>query len=141
MTLHGAGGRIPNRSTTNASTRIRTAWTKRERSRLMPESFERQEEGDEVDVLLRRQRLAEHRRHDALGVARHGAHRRRVEDLAHDVLRRLDPRDLREVGPDGRGPDLARLVTGDAGALAREDRLARLGVAGQLELRRRAAGR
>src|SRR5438876_8032739 len=45
--------------------------------RSMPASFESQQEGDEVHVLLRRG----------------------VQDLAHDVLGRLDPRDLRQIGP------------------------------------------
>src|SRR6267378_6177001 len=141
MTLHGTGGRIPNRSTTKASTRIRTAWTKRERKRLMPESLQGQEEGHEIDVLLRGQRLAEHRRHHTLRVTRDGAHRGRVENLAHDVLGGLDLGDMRQVGADLRGADLARLVTGDTGALAGEYRLARLRVAGQLELRHAPVGR
>src|SRR5216117_3980044 len=132
---------MPKRSTTNAPTRITTAWTKRERRKLMRTSFERQQEGDEVDVLLRRQRLAEHRRHDALRIARHGPHSRRVQDLAHDVLGCLDLGDLREVGPDGRGTDLPRLVTGDAGPLSSEHRFARPRVARQLELGRRPSGR
>src|SRR5437773_6587221 len=132
---------MPNRRTTKASTTMRTAWTKRERKRLMPGSFERQQEGYEVDVFLRRQRLTEHRWHHALRIARDGAQRRGVEDLAHDVLGRLDLGDLRQVGTDLRGADLARLVTGDARALAGEHRFARLRVAGQLELRRRAPGR
>src|SRR5437773_8688953 len=127
---------MPKRSTTNAPTRITTAWTKRERRKLMRTSFERQQEGDEVDVLLRRQRLAEHRRHDALRIARHGPHGRRVQDLAHDVLGCLDLGDLREVGPDGRGTDLPRLLTVDAAILSSRLRFARPRVARQLELRR-----
>src|SRR5712691_9201512 len=123
MTLHGTGGRMPNLRTTKASTRSSAAWTKRERRTLMPGSLQSQEEGDEVDVLFCRQRLAEHRRHHALRVAGHRADARRVEDLAHEVLGRLDLRDLREVGTDGRGADLARLVARDAGTLAGEDRL------------------
>src|SRR5438270_1901755 len=97
---------MPNRNTTKASTTMRTAWTKRERKRLMPGSFQRQQEGHEVDVFLRRQRLTEHRRHHALRIARDGAQRRRVEDLAHDVLGRLDLGDLRQVGTDLRRADL-----------------------------------
>src|SRR6266480_4280043 len=116
ITLHGAGGRMPKRSTTKALTRITTAWTKRERRTLIRGSFQRQQERDEIDVLFRRQRLTEHGRHDALRIARHGAHGRRVQDLAHDVLGRLDPGDLREVGPDRRCAHLARLVTGNASA-------------------------
>src|SRR6266446_10034025 len=99
---------MPKRSASKAPTRMTTAWTKRERRTLMPASFEGQQEGDEVHVLLRRQGLAEDRWHDAFRVARHGAHRRGVQDLAHDVLGRLDPRDLRQIGPDLRGADLAR---------------------------------
>src|SRR5256712_11583253 len=114
ITLQGDGGRMPKRSTTKAPTRMTTAWMKRERRKLMPASFEGQQEGDEVDILLRRQRLAEHRRHDALRIARHGAHGRGVQDLSHDVLGRLDPGDLRQIGSDLRGANLARLVTGDA---------------------------
>src|SRR2546429_5187889 len=131
---------MPNLSTTKASKTMRTAWTKRERKRLMPGSFQGQQEGHEVDVFLRRQRLPEHWWHYALRIARDGAQRRRVEDLAHDVLGRLDLGDLRQVGTDLRRADLARLVTGDARALAGEHRFARLRVAGQLELRRRAPG-
>src|SRR2546425_13170221 len=87
---------MPKRSTRKAPTRMTTAWTKRERRTLTPASFEGQQEGDEVHVLLRRQGLAEDRWHDAFRVARHGAHRRGVQDLAHDVLGRLDPGDLRQ---------------------------------------------
>src|SRR5713101_1619424 len=47
----------------------------------------------------------------------------------------LDPGDLGEVGPDGRGAHGPGLVAGDASALAREDRQAGLGVAGELQLR------
>src|SRR5207249_10116833 len=60
-----------------------------------------------------------------------------VEDLLHDVVGRLDLGDLREIGPDRRGADLARLVARDAAALALEHLLARLGVAGDLHLGRR----
>src|SRR5207245_9621708 len=77
---------MPKRSARKAPTRMTTAWTKRERRTLMPASFESQQEGDEVHVLLRRQGLAEDRWHDAFRVARHGAHRRGVQDLAQDVL-------------------------------------------------------
>src|SRR5207249_8252322 len=56
-------------------------------------------------------------------------------------VRRLDLRDLREIGTDRRRADLSGLVAGDAAALAGEDRLARLRVAGQLQLGRRPAAR
>src|SRR5437879_12956968 len=125
---------MPKRSARKAPTRMTTAWTKRERRTLMPASFEGQQEGDEVHVLLRRQGLAEDRWHDAFRVARHGAHRRVVQDLAHDVLERLHLRDLRQFGPDLRGADLASLVTGDARAVAGEHRFARFRYAGQLGL-------
>src|SRR5262249_57454883 len=110
---------MPKRKITNAMTSTRTAWTKRERRRFMP-SLERQEERDQIRVLLRRQGLTEHRRHHALGKARNRPGARRIQDLLHDVVRRLDLRDLREIGTDRRGADLARLVAGDAAPLARE---------------------
>ena len=44
----------------------------------------------------------------------------------------------RQVGADGRGADLARLVTGDAARLALEERFAGLGITRNLDLRRRA---
>src|SRR5207245_1683196 len=91
---------MPKRSARKAPTRMTTAWTKRERRTLMPASFESQQEGDEVHVLLRRQGLAEDRWHDAFRVARHGAHRRpelgsvepdrRLVDARHDVRIPLD---------------------------------------------------
>src|SRR5215467_14276378 len=120
---------MPNRKMTNATTSTRTAWTKRERKKLIG-SLERHQERHEIDVLLRRQCLAEHRRHDALREARDGAGACRIEDLLHDVVGRLDLRDLRQIGANWRGADLPRLVARDAAALAREDRLARLRVAG-----------
>src|SRR5215510_7409180 len=122
---------MPNRKITNAMTSTRTAWTKRERRRFMP-SLERQEERDQIRILLRRQSLTEHRRHHALGKAGNGPGARRIQDLLHDVIGRLDLRDLREIGTDRRGADLARLVAGDAAALAREHGLARLGITGDL---------
>src|SRR5262245_1313617 len=131
---------MPNRKTRKAMTRTRTAWTNRERRKLIG-SLERHQERHEIDVLLRRQRLAEHRRHDALREARDRAGAGRIEDLLHDVVGRLDLGDLREVGADRRGADLARLVAGDAAALALEDRLARLRVAGNLHLGRSASAR
>src|SRR5215510_160318 len=130
---------MPNRRITNATTRTRTAWTKRERSRFM-RSLERQEERDQVRVLLRRQALAEHRRHHALREARDRPGAGRIQDLLHDVVGRLDLRDLREIGTDRRGADLTGLVAGDAAALAGEHGLARLGIAGDLDLGRRAPG-
>src|SRR5215831_12270023 len=108
---------MPKRKIRNATTRTRTAWVKRERKTFMA-SLERQEERDEIRVLLRRQALTEHRRHHALREARHRARAGRVQDLLHDVVGRLDLRDLREVGADRRGADLARLVAGDAAPLA-----------------------
>src|SRR5437773_2575981 len=139
--IEPGGAGCTTRSARKAPTRMTTAWTKRERRTLMPASFESPQEGDEVHVLLRRQGLAEDRWHDAFRVARHGAHRRGVQDLAHDVLGRLDPCDLRQIRPDLRGADLARLVTGDTRPLAGEHRFARFRVAGQLELGRRPAAR
>src|SRR3989449_83863 len=98
---------MPKRSARKAPTRMTTAWTKRERRTLMPASFEGQQEGDEVHVLLRRQGLAEDRWHDAFRVARdaaperleQGHHRpelgsvepdRRLVDARHDVRIPLD---------------------------------------------------
>src|SRR5262245_26543293 len=103
ITLHGAGGRMPNRSRQNAMTRRTSAWTKRDRSRFMPSSLEREEERHEVGELLRRERLAERLGHHARRESRHGPRALRVEDLLHDVVRRLDLGDLREVGTDRRG--------------------------------------
>src|SRR4030095_8436482 len=131
---------MPNRKTTNATTSTRMAWTKRERRKLLA-SLERHQERHEIHVLLSGQRLAEHRRHDALREARDRARSRRIEDLLHDVVGRLDLGELREIGADWRGADLPRLVAGDAAALAREDRLARLRVARNLDLGRAAARR
>src|SRR5256885_8718217 len=104
---------MPKRRIANASTSTRTAWAKRERRKLMA-SLERQQERDQVHVLLRRQRLAEHRRHHALGEARHRSRAGGIEDLLHDVVGGLDLRDLREIRTDRRGADLARLVARDA---------------------------
>src|SRR5262249_56710844 len=104
-TLHGAGGRMPKRKIRNATTRTRTAWAKRERRRFMP-SLERQEERDQIRVLLRREGLAEHRRHHALREPCHRARAGRIQDLLHDVVGRLDLRDLRKIGTDRRGADL-----------------------------------
>src|SRR5262245_322934 len=131
---------MPNRKMTNAMTSTRMAWTKRERRKLIA-SLERHQERHEIDVLLCCQRLAEHRRHDAFGIARDRAGSGRIEDLLHDVVGRLDLGDLREVGTDRRGADLAGLVAGDAAALTLEDRLARLRVAGNLYLGRGASAR
>src|SRR5437588_9316740 len=128
---------MPKRRIANASTSTRTAWAKRERRKLMA-SLERQQERDQVHVLLRRQRLAEHRRHHALGEARHGSRAGGIEDLLHDVVGGLDLRDLREIRTDRRGADLARLVARDAAALGAEDHLAGLRVARELDLSRRA---
>src|SRR5262249_38430990 len=138
-TARGAGGRIPKRKIRNATTRTRTAWVKRERKRFMA-SLERQEERDEIRVLLRRQGLTEHRRHHALRKARDRARACRIQDLLHDVVGCLDLRDLRQVRADLRGAALAGLVAGDAAALAREDGFASLRIARNLDLGRRAAG-
>src|SRR5262249_14488511 len=138
-TLHGAGGRMPKRKIRNAITRTRTAWAKRERSRFMA-SLERQEERDQIRILLRRQGLTEHRRHHALGEARDRSRAGWIEDLLHDVVGRLDLRDLRKIGTDWRGANLAGLVTGDAAALSCEDSFARFWIARDLDLGRRAAG-
>src|SRR5207249_9545999 len=122
---------MPKRKNTNATTRTRTAWTKRERRRFIA-SLERHQERDEVHVFLRGQGLTEHRRHHALREAGHGTRARGIQDLLHDVVGSLDLRDLREVGTDRRGADLARLVAGDAAALGREDDFSRLRVARDL---------
>src|SRR3989442_1682352 len=108
---------MPKRRITNASTSTSTACTKRERRSLMG-SLEREEERHEVDVLLGCEPRAEVLRHDAGRIVGDRPRAFRVEDLLHDVVRRLDPGDLREIGADGGGADLARLVAGDAGALA-----------------------
>src|SRR2546429_1193328 len=130
---------MPKRKITNAITRTTTAWAKRERKSFMP-SLERQQERDQVRVLLRRQGLAEHGRHHALREARDRSRAGRIQDLLHDVVGRLDLRNLREIGTNGRGADLARLVAGDAGALGAEDDFSRLRVARNLDLSRRATG-
>src|SRR5438552_18155962 len=131
---------MPNLRTTKATIRIRTAWAKRERSWFM-RSLERHQERDQVHVVLRGQGLTEHGRHHTLGESGHGAGAGRIEDLPHQVVRRLDLRDLREIGTDRRRADLSGLVAGDAAALAGEDRLARLRVAGPLQLGRLPATR
>src|SRR5712664_1503044 len=119
---------MPKRKITKATTRTRTAWAKRERKRFMA-SLERQQKRDQVHVLLRCQALTEHRRHDAFGETRHCPRADGIQDLLHDVVGRLDLRDLREVGTDRRGADLAGLVAGDAAGLGAEDHLAGLRVA------------
>src|SRR5712691_4298335 len=131
---------MPKRNRQNATTRIRTAWTKRDRSRFMAGSLEREHEGHDVHVLLGRQHLTERLGHHARWEAGYSAHALGVEDLFYDVVRRLDLGDLREVGPHRRGADLAGLVAGDASGLGLEQRFARLRVAWQLDLRRRSAG-
>src|SRR5438309_4816343 len=135
-TLRGAGGRMPKRRITNARASTSTACRKRERKNLIG-LFQGQEEGHEIDVLLRREPGAEVLRHDPGREPGHRPRALRIEDLLHDVVGRLDLGDLREVGADRRGADLARLVAGDARALALEHLLARLGVAGDLHLGRR----
>src|SRR5512132_735166 len=78
-TLHGAGGRMPKRSTTKARTSTTTAWKKRERSRLMP-SLQRQQKGHEVHVLLGRESRAEVLRHHARRIVGDRAHALGIED-------------------------------------------------------------
>src|SRR5512145_1836831 len=129
-TLHGAGGRMPNRSTTNDSTKMTTAWKKRER-RTFIGSFQREEERDEIGVLLGGKRLPESGRHHPRREAGHGTHALGIEDLLHDVVGGLDLGDLRQVGADRRARDVAGLVTGQAAALGHEYGLAHLGIAGQ----------
>src|SRR5712691_303261 len=118
---------------------MRSAWTKRDFKKLIAASLEGEEEGHEVHVLLRGQDLAEGLWHDAGREAGDRSHPFRVEDLLHDVVRGLDLGDLGKIGADRRGADLARLVAGDTTALAREDGFPRLGIARQLQLRRRTA--
>src|SRR5207302_529944 len=130
---------MPKRRAQNASTTTTAAWKKRDRKRVIRLSLERQQEGHEVDVLLGGQHLAEGRGHDALRVPGHRAHGGRVQNLGHDVLGRLDLRDLGEVRPDLPGGDLVDGVAGEADRLAREQGLARLRVAGERELGRRGA--
>src|SRR4029453_11728544 len=129
---------MPNRRMTKAMTSTRTAWTKRERRKLIA-SLQRHQERHEIDVLLRCERRAEPPPHGPFREAPQRDGSRPVEDLLHDIVGRLDLGDLREIRPDRRSADLARLVTGDAAALAREDRLARLRVARNLHLGRAAA--
>src|ERR671922_1137732 len=121
---------MPNLSSTKARTSTSTAWKNRDRRMFMRRSLEREEERHEVHVLLRRQARAEVLRHDAGRIVGHGAHAFRVEDLAHDVVRRLDLRDLRQIGPDWRPRHVTGLVAGQARALAHEHRLAELRIAG-----------
>src|SRR5712692_11698068 len=132
---------MPNRRIPSAMTTTSTAWKKRDRKRLMKWLFQGQEEGHEVDVLLRGQGLAEYRRHHALRKAGHRPHSRRIQDLGHDVIGRLDPGDLCQLRADLGGADLPRRVTRDAATLAREDFFTGLRVAGQLDLRACAARR
>src|SRR5690242_19169300 len=108
---------MPKRRITNASTSTSTACTNRDRRKFM-ESLEREQEGHEVDVLLRREPRAEVLRHHAWRKVRHRPRALGVEDLLHDVVGRLDLGDLGEVGADGGGADLASLVAGDARAFA-----------------------
>src|SRR3972149_3240051 len=143
ITLQGAGGWMPNRNTRKVPARTRTDWKSFERNGFMrsllrrrgPVTLEGEEEGDQVEVLAGCEGLAERGRHDTRRVAGHRPQGGGVEDLAHDVLRRLDPCELGQVRPHRRGPDGAGFVAGDAAALAREPRLPRLGIARQLELR------
>src|SRR5262245_66621975 len=116
---------MPKRRRQNAMTRMRTAWTKRERRKLMAASLEGQQERHEIRVLLGRQHLPERLRHDARREAGDGARAFRVEDLLHDVVRRLDLGDLRKIRTDRRGADLARFVARDAAALTLKHGLTR----------------
>src|SRR2546430_7567492 len=74
---------MPNLRTTKATSRIRTAWTKRERSRFI-RSLERHQERDQVHVVLRGQGLTEHGRHHTLGESGHGAGAGRIEDRSEE---------------------------------------------------------
>src|SRR3990172_881154 len=144
ITLQGAGGWMPNLKTRKVPARTTSTWKSFERNGFMrsslrrrgPVTLEGEEEGDQVEVLGCGEGLAERGRHDAGRVAGHRPQGGRVEDLAHDVLRRLDARELGQVRPHRRGAEGAGLVAGDAGALAREHHLPGLGIARQLELRR-----
>src|SRR6185436_5091541 len=91
-----------------------------------------QQERDQVEVLLGRELLPEGLGHDVRREPGHRALRGWVEDLAHDVLRRLTARDVREVRPDRAGADRTGLVARNARALPREDGLTRLRIAGKL---------
>src|SRR3990172_12747595 len=112
ITLQGAGGWMPNLNTRNVPARTRTDWKSFERNGLIrsslrrrgPVTLEGEEEGDQVEVLAGRERLAERGRHDAGRESRHRPHAGWVEDLAHDVLRRLDARDLGQIGATPVGP-------------------------------------
>src|SRR5437870_9375860 len=114
---------MPTRRIKKASTQITTAWKKRER-RTFIGSFQGEQEGDHVDVLLGRQARAQVLGHDAGREAGHGADALGIDDLPLDVVGRLDLGDLREVGPERRGVVLAGFVAGVEGALAMEDMLA-----------------
>src|SRR3972149_4397269 len=130
ITLQGAGGWMPNLNTRNVPARTRTDWKSFERNGLIrsslrrrgPVTLEGEEEGDQVEVLACGEGLAERGGQAAGRLAGHRPHAGRVEDLAHDVLRRLDARDLRQLGSHGRGPERAGLVAGGAGAPAPEHR-------------------
>src|SRR2546430_11927771 len=82
---------MPKRRITNASTSTSTACTKRERRSLMG-SLEREEERHEVDVFLGCEPRAEVLRHDAGRIVGDRPRAFRVEDLLHDVVRRLEDR-------------------------------------------------
>src|SRR5467141_1674326 len=95
-TLRGAGGRMPKRRITNARTSTSTACRKRERKNLIGSysSFQGEEEGHEIDVLLRCEPGAEVLRHDPGREPGHRPRALRIEDLLHDVVGRLDLGDL-----------------------------------------------
>src|SRR3989304_3109757 len=120
ITLQGAGGWMPNLNTRKVPTSTSATWKSLERKRPMrlslrrrgPVTLEGEEEGDQVEILACGEGLAERGRHDAGRVAGHRPHAGRVEDLAHDVLRRLDPCELGQVRPHRRGADGAGLVAG-----------------------------
>src|SRR5438128_1747715 len=130
---------MPNLKRMNARTSTSTVWVKRDRRKFMPESLQRQKERDEIGVLLRGQHSPEDRRHDALWKSRHRSRTRRIENLLHDVVGRLDLRDLREIGTDLRGAHLAGGVASDARSLAGEDRFTGFRIAGDLHLSRSAS--
>src|SRR5438477_12536179 len=99
-TLRGAGGRMPKRRITNARTSTSTACRKRERNNLIGLSYassgslQGEEEGHEIDVLLRCEPGAEVLRHDPGREPGHRPRALRIEDLLHDVVGRLDLGDL-----------------------------------------------
>src|SRR5215475_2257532 len=107
-TLNGIGGWMPNLKIRKATTRMRTAWRnlprgcaialrlgrgrrsggrwggrRRSRGRGRAATLEGHQEGHQVDVLLRGEHLAEHRRHDPGREPRDRALGPRVEDLPH----------------------------------------------------------